>query len=71
MKAEILRLLWSVILELSPETVAELLDEALVGNLLARLSSRLCCSPADQTAVQSYLKNKQLLIREVVQSPAT
>lgn len=71
MNAEILRMLWSVILELSPDTVAELSDEALEGKLLARLGSRLDFNSEEQTTVRSYLKRKRLLIREVMQCPAT
>lgn len=66
MNAEILRLLWSVILELSPDNVAELSDEALAGNLVARINSRLCLNREDQMAVRLYLTRKKLLIREMV-----
>lgn len=66
MNAEILRLLWSVILELSPNNVAELSDEALAGNLVARINSRLSLNREDQMAVRSYLKQRKLLIREMV-----
>ncbi|MGF1524505.1 MAG: hypothetical protein ACFBSF_19455 [Leptolyngbyaceae cyanobacterium] len=67
MKAEILRLLWSMVLELSPDRVAELSDEALAGSLVARMNSRLCLNREDQMAVRSYLKRKRLLIREMVE----
>lgn len=71
MNAEILRLLWSVILEFSPDTVAELSDEALEGKLLARLGSRSDFNSEAQMTVRSYLRHKRLLIRQVVQYPAT
>ncbi|MBE7379926.1 MAG: hypothetical protein F6J95_000765 [Leptolyngbya sp. SIO1E4] len=67
MSVETLRLLWSVVSETSPENVAGLSDEALIGSLLSRINSRLCLTLEDQTAVRSYLGSKRLLIREVIQ----
>lgn len=67
MNAEILRLLWSVVSEVSPDRVAGLSDDALVSSLVYQINSRVCLSLEDQTAVRSYLSTRKPLIRDVLQ----
>ena len=67
MNAEILRLLWSVVSEISPDKVIGLSDDALVSSLIHQINSRVCLSLEDQTAVRSYLATRKPLIRDVLQ----
>lgn len=67
MNAEILRLLWSIVSEVSPDKVMGLSDDALVSNLIHQINSRVCLSSDDQSAVRSYLSTRKPLIRDLLQ----
>ncbi|MEO0537911.1 MAG: hypothetical protein AAF215_29140 [Cyanobacteria bacterium P01_A01_bin.123] len=67
MDTGILRLLWSAVLEISPDTVAGLSDEVLTKRLIDKLRDRVCLSAEERAAVTSYIQNKKPLIIEVVQ----
>ena len=70
MNVETLRLLWSVVLEISPDEVAELSDDVLVRSLIFQVNSRICLSLEEQTAIRSYLSARKPLIFEMLQSQA-
>ncbi|MCG8363923.1 MAG: hypothetical protein MJA27_11405 [Pseudanabaenales cyanobacterium] len=70
MTIETLRLLWSLVLEISPDNVAELSDDVLVRSLFSQVNSRICLSLEEQTAVRSYLSARKPLICEMLQSQA-
>ena len=70
MNVETLRLLWSVVLEISPDEAAELSDDVLVRNLLFQVNSRIYLSLEEQTAVRSYLRARKPLICQMLQSQA-
>ena len=71
MSVETLRLLWSVIAEISSDSTTSLSDEALFGSLLSKINNRLCLTPEDQTAIRLYLRSRKLLIREMLQDQTT
>ena len=70
MNAQVLRLLWSVILEISTDKITGLSDDVLERSLLGMISSRCCLSQADQVSVKCYLKARKPLIREMLQGNA-
>ncbi|MGF1521567.1 MAG: hypothetical protein ACFBSF_04520 [Leptolyngbyaceae cyanobacterium] len=67
MNAEILRLLWSIISEISPDRATGLSDDDLISSLIHHINNRVCLSLEDQTAVKSYLRTRKPLIRDVLQ----
>ena len=67
MNASTLRLLWSVVLENSPESIAHLPETLFVRHLLEQMQARVCLSADEQNAMQSYLQNKRALILEMIQ----
>ena len=70
MNAEMLRLLWSVVVDVSLERVAGLSDDVLVGHLVHQINSRVCLSLEEQITIKSYLKTRKPLIREMLQGQA-
>lgn len=67
MDASTLRLLWSVVLENSPESVVHLPEALFVKHVLEQIQSRICLSTDEQNAMQSYLHAKRGLILEMMQ----
>lgn len=67
MDASTLRLLWSVILENSPENISNLPEALFVRHLLEQIQDRVCLSIDEQNAMQSYLQAKRGLILEMIQ----
>lgn len=67
MDASTLRLLWSVVLENSPESVSNLPEALFIRQVCEQIQSRVCLSPDEQNAMQSYLHAKRRLILEVMQ----
>ena len=67
MDASTLRLLWSVVLENSPENVSHLPEALFVRHLLEQMQARVCLSMDEQSAMQSYLQTKRTLILEMIQ----
>ena len=70
MNAEMLRLLWSVVVDVSIERVAGLSDDVLVGHLFHQINSRVCLSLEEQITIKSYLRTRKPLIREMLQGQA-
>lgn len=70
MSTEMLRLLWSVVVDSSLERVAGLSDDVLVGHLLHQINSKVRLSSEEQITIQSYLRARKPLIREVLQGQA-
>ena len=70
MTVETLRLLWSVVLEIPPDNVAELSDEVLIRSLFSQINSRICLSQEEQTAVRSYISSRKPLICETILNQA-
>lgn len=68
MDASTLRLLWSVVLENSPESISHLPEALLVRHLFEQIQARVCLSIDEQNAMQSYLQTKRALILEMIQS---
>ncbi|MDV3351604.1 hypothetical protein D0962_10085 [Leptolyngbyaceae cyanobacterium CCMR0082] len=67
MDASTLRLLWSVILENSPENISNLPEALFVRHLLEQIQDRVYLSIDEQNAMQSYLQAKRGLILEMIQ----
>ncbi|MEL6383858.1 MAG: hypothetical protein AAFQ89_15665 [Cyanobacteria bacterium J06626_18] len=67
MNVEILRLLWSIVSEISPDRATGLSDDDLISSLIHNINNRVCLSREDQTAVRSYLSMRKPLIRDVLQ----
>ena len=67
MDASTLRLLWSVVLENSPESISNLPEALFVRHLLEQVQTRVCLSVDEQTALQAYLQTKRNLILEMIQ----
>lgn len=67
MTASTLRLLWTVILENSLESVSNLPESLFVRHLLEQIQSRVCLSTAEERAMQSYLRIKRSLILDMLQ----
>ncbi len=67
MDASTLRLLWSVVLENSPESIASLPDTLFVRHFLEQVQDRVCLSLDEQDAMQSYLHTRRTLILEMIQ----
>lgn len=66
MNAEILRLLWSIVSEMSPDKVMGLSDDALISSLIHHINNRVCLSSEDQSAVRSYISTRRSLIRDLL-----
>ena len=66
MNAEILRLLWSIVSELSSDRILGLSDDDLVSSLIQQIDNRVCLTLEDQTAVRSYLSTRKPLIRDML-----
>lgn len=60
-----LRMLWQVVNKLSPDSLMHMPYDELVGNLLSQLSQQQALSSQDWLDIQSYLSQKELLIREL------
>ncbi len=67
MNASTLRLLWSVVLENSPENISHLPEALFVRHLLEQIQARVCLTMDEQNAMQSYLQIKRSLILEMIQ----
>ena len=67
MDASTLRLLRSVDLENSPESVSNLPEGLFVRHLLEQVQARVCLTVDEQTAMQSYIQIKRDLILEMIQ----
>ena len=67
MDASTLRLLWSVVLENSSESIASLPESLFVRHFLEQIQTRVCLSTDEQTAMKSYLQTKRVLILEMMQ----
>lgn len=67
MDASKLRLLWSVVLENSPENIAKIPEAFFVTHILEQMQARVCLSADEQNAMQSYLKSKRGLILDMMQ----
>ncbi len=67
MDASTLRLLWSVVLENSPESVSNLPEALFVRHLLDQIQARVCLSTDQQSAMQSYIRTKRVLILDMIQ----
>ena len=66
MDASTLRLLWSVVLENSPESISHLPDALFVRHLFEQVQTRVNLSLDEQNAMQVYLHNKRGLILEMI-----
>lgn len=71
MNTDSLRILWELVDRLSPDRVAGISYDVLVGGLLQQLDERLCLSPDEDSAVRLYLKTRELLVRELVMGHAS
>lgn len=67
MDASKLRLLWSVVLEHSPESIAKIPEAFFVNHILGQIESRVFLSKDEQYAMQSYLQTKRGLILDMIQ----
>lgn len=67
MDASTLRLLWSVVLENSPESVSNLPEALFVKHLLDQIQAKVCLSTNQQNAIQSYIRSKRVLILDMIQ----
>jgi uncharacterized protein (DUF302 family) len=65
-----LRLLWSVVMESSPEKATELPCEVLVKNLLQQMNDRILLSLDEQMTFKTYLDNRKGLVHEMLQVQA-
>ena len=66
MDASTLRLLWSVVLENSPESISNLPEALFVRHVCEQIQARVCLSSDEQNAMQSYLHAKRGLILEML-----
>lgn len=66
MDTSTLRLLWSVVLENSPESISHLSDTLFVRHLFEQIQARVNLSLDEQDAMQVYLHNKRGLILEMI-----
>ncbi|WP_152532081.1 hypothetical protein [Leptolyngbya sp. Heron Island J] len=66
MDTSTLRLLWSVVLENSPESISHLPDTLFVRHLFEQIQARVNLSLDEQDAMQVYLHNKRGLILEMI-----
>jgi hypothetical protein len=65
-----LRLLWSVVMESSPEKATELPYEVLVKNLLQQMNDRILLSLDEQMIFKTYLDSRKSLVHEMLQVQA-
>lgn len=66
MDTDSLRALWRVVSSLSPDSVISMPYEELTKNLLSQLSQQRPLSTEDWANIQSYLMQKEQLIRELL-----
>ena len=67
MNASTIRQLWSLISQMSQETLAHLSDSDLVGQLMTQLENKETLSQQEMLLVRNYIGSRTLLIREIVQ----
>ena len=65
MDTESLRALWRVVCNLSPDSILSMPYEELTTNLLSQLGQQQPLSAEDFANIQSYLMQKEHLIRDL------
>lgn len=68
MNSSTLRRFWSLIEEISSETLLKLEDKDLVKELLNQLDHKYPLNSGENLLVESYINSKTLLIRQIVES---
>ncbi len=67
MNTTMMRQLWSIIEETSGKTLTGLNDSDLINQILSKLSSKQNLSSEDCCVINTYLRSRILLIREMAE----